>query len=131
MQVVEDRPQEYYDALEQLKHSFHKSIEIVQKLREIGAKFGLSNDMVRKDIETALQGALTTRQIRNLLPIELKDMKKARFAEVTSAKTPKTFTFRSKIMKYSRDRHVIVITSKMNQDIKPFLGREVTICVSD
>ena len=50
MQIaLTQRPEEYTDAIEALKPSFVKSIEIVQKLNVLGQKYGLSSQEIRKD----------------------------------------------------------------------------------
>jgi hypothetical protein len=50
MQIaLTQRPKEYTDAIEALKHSFVKSIEIVQKLNVLGQKYGLSSQEIMKD----------------------------------------------------------------------------------
>jgi hypothetical protein len=68
MEVVTlERPQEYQQALEELKHSFHKAVELVQRLKEIGTKHGLSNEQIRKDIELALANVVKPRTLRTLL----------------------------------------------------------------
>ncbi|HXP50629.1 MAG TPA: hypothetical protein VN922_11775, partial [Bacteroidia bacterium] len=75
MQVVtlfgKKRPPEYLHAIEELKKSFVKSIDIVNRLRDLGLKYGLSKEEIRKDIELALEGVVKPRQLRSLLPLEL------------------------------------------------------------
>lgn len=52
------RPKEYLDAIEELKKSFIRSIDIVNKLRDLGLKYGLSKEDIRRDIELALEGVV-------------------------------------------------------------------------
>lgn len=63
-----ERPQEYLEAIEDLKKSFTRSIDIVHKLHDLGLKFGLNKQEIRRDIEQALEGIVKPRQLRNLLP---------------------------------------------------------------
>jgi hypothetical protein len=72
------RPPEYLRAIEELKKSFVKSIEIVNRIRDLGLKYGLSKEEIRKDIELALEGVVKPRQLRSLLPLELKNINKIR-----------------------------------------------------
>jgi hypothetical protein len=72
------RPKEYLDAIEELKKSFIHSIDIVNKLRDLGLKYGLSKEDIRRDIELALEGVVKPRQLRSLLPLELKNVNKIR-----------------------------------------------------
>ena len=85
------RPPEYCRAIEELKKSFVNSIEIVKRLRDLGLKYGLSKEEIRKDIELALEGVVKPRQLRSLLPLELKNTKFAnktrRKAAVAAAST--------------------------------------------
>jgi hypothetical protein len=46
--------------------------DIAKRLYEQGKKDGLDNDSIRKDIEAALAGVVKSRQLRNILPSELK-----------------------------------------------------------
>jgi len=71
------RPPEYPHAIEELKKSFVKSIDIVNRL-DLGLKYGLSKEEIRKDIELALEGVVKPRQLRSLLPLELKNVNKIR-----------------------------------------------------
>jgi len=72
------RPPEYLHAIEELKKSFVKSIDIVNRPRDLGLKYGLSKEEIRKDIELALGGVVKPRQLRSLLPLELKNVSKIR-----------------------------------------------------
>ena len=110
MQVLDKgkEKQDYYDALEQLKHSFHRSIEIVLKLRDLGAKYGLSNEIIRSDIEQILEGIIKPRQLRNLLPPELKHVKKANKAKHVAAITASTIVFQYQIT-VNQDKRKIAI----------------------
>ena len=42
--------------LNELKHSFVKSIELVTKLYQIGIKCGLSKEQIKYDVEKILEG---------------------------------------------------------------------------
>jgi hypothetical protein len=66
------RSNEYIQLILQLKDSFHAPIDIALKLFEQGKKDGLSNEVIREDIEVALEGIIKERQLRNVLPLELK-----------------------------------------------------------
>jgi D-aminopeptidase len=105
------RPPEYLRAIEELKKSFVKSIEIVNRLRNFGLKYGLSKDEIRKDIELALEGVVKPRQLRSLLPLELKNVNKIRVqakkevAADAAAKHPEpTIEFRGKISRMGNRR---------------------------
>ena len=63
-----ERPQEYLEAIEDLKKSFTRSIYGVHKLHDLGLKFGLNKQEIRRDFEQALEGIVKPRQLRNLLP---------------------------------------------------------------
>ena len=87
MQVVttlsnNKRPPEYLHAIEELKKSFVKSIEIVNRLRDLGLKYGLSKEEIRRDIERGLEGVVKPRQLRSLLPLELKNVNKIRVQQL-------------------------------------------------
>jgi hypothetical protein len=66
------RSNEYIQLIQQLKDSFHAPIDIALKLFEQGKKDGLCNEVIREDIELALEGIIKERQLRNVLPLELK-----------------------------------------------------------
>jgi hypothetical protein len=128
-----ERPPEYLRTMEELKHSFVKSIEIVNKLHELGIKYGLSKQEIRKDIETSLQGIVKPRQLRSILPLELKrkyningNGKTAAAAELRNAAKP--FQFSGKIVRYSRGRHCIVISEKT--DVKRFAGKPLNVVIT-
>lgn len=63
---------EYLQLIEELKRSINSSIDIASKLFEQGKRDGLSNEVIRQDIELALEGVIKDRQLRNILPPELK-----------------------------------------------------------
>ncbi len=58
--------------IEQLKHSINSSVDIALRLYEQGKRDGLTNKRIREDIEIALSGIVKERQLRNILPLELK-----------------------------------------------------------
>jgi actin-like ATPase involved in cell morphogenesis len=143
MQVLDKGKQDYYDALDELKQSFHKSIEIVNKLRDLGHKCGLSNEIIRKDIEQALQGIVKARQIRALLPLELKRGYKSNTNNKTAgaAELPKLHTKLSKTPTLSFVATVIVnaekrkvsIPAKFRNDIDRYYvgaGKKVKVQIS-
>ena len=66
------RSSEYLQLLRELKQSFVKAGEMVIILYEQGKKDGLPNHIIRKDIETVLDGVVKERRLRELLPLELK-----------------------------------------------------------
>jgi hypothetical protein len=70
--VPAKRTEEYISILQQLKSSFIRAGEMVVKLYERGKKDGLPNHVIRQDIETALDGVVKERRLRELLPLELK-----------------------------------------------------------
>jgi hypothetical protein len=85
------RSREYLEALEHLKTSFVKSIDIGQKLHDLGLKYGLSAQEIRKDIESALEGIVKPRQLRSLLPLELKQKQNHTHASKKVAANKKIF----------------------------------------
>jgi hypothetical protein len=130
-----NRPLEYRHAIEELKKSFVKSIEIVNKLRDLGVKYGLSPMEVRKDIEIALNGIVKPRQLRSILPLELKrkyhsnsnkNTNSAAAAELRNAIKP--FQFSGKIVRYSRGRHCIIISDKT--DVRRFEGKTLNVAIT-
>ena len=124
-----ERPAEYLHAIEELKSSFVKSIEIVNKLKDLGLKYGLSPMEVRKDIETSLQGIVGKRQLRNLLPLELKDTTKIHSKKAAAAIAAKSLTLVDmKINRYSRNRKCIIISDKI--DTKKFEGLPLKVCIT-
>jgi hypothetical protein len=113
------RPKEYLDAIEELKKSFIRSIDIVNKLRYLGLKYGHFKEEIRRDIELALE-VVKPRQLRSPLPLELKNVNKSRqqpkkppqkrVAAVAAAKPlpPFIIEFRGKISKMGK-RYVICV----------------------
>jgi hypothetical protein len=67
-----ERSEEYTRLLHELKNSFVSAGTMAERLYEQGKKDGLSNEEIRKDIETALDGVVKERRLRKILPIELK-----------------------------------------------------------
>jgi hypothetical protein len=67
-----ERSNEYLILLEELKNSFVNAGDMVLRLYEQGKKDGLTNNIIRKDIVTALDGIVKERRLRDLLPLELK-----------------------------------------------------------
>jgi hypothetical protein len=70
--AVEPKQQEYQAMLNELKHSFVKFIDLVTKLYQIGIKCGLSKEQIKYDVEKILEGIVKPRQLRAILPLELK-----------------------------------------------------------
>ena len=66
------RSEEYTKLLEELRNSFVSAANMAVKLYEQGKKDGLSNEVIRKDIETTLDGIVKERRLREILPTELK-----------------------------------------------------------
>jgi hypothetical protein len=66
------RSQEYTKLLEELRNSFVSAANMAVRLYEQGKKDGLSNEVIRKDIEVALEGIVKERRLREVLPLELK-----------------------------------------------------------
>jgi hypothetical protein len=67
-----ERSEEYTKLLEELKQSFVSAANMAVKLYEQGKKDGLSNEVIRKDIEATLEGVVKERRLREILPLELK-----------------------------------------------------------
>lgn len=133
MQVLElrhgdrHRPLEYRKVIEELKKSIVKSIDIVKKLHKLGLEHGLTSQEIRQDIERALAGVVKPRQLRSLLPLELKNVNKIRpvnraksvVAAAAAANKPlpqHVIEFRGKISKmgsrYVVRQHISMITSE-------------------
>jgi hypothetical protein len=70
--IVPKRSIKYIKLRQELKHSFNGSADIADRMYEQGKKDGLSNSTIREDIETTLYGVVKGRQLRNILPLELK-----------------------------------------------------------
>jgi hypothetical protein len=66
------RSEEYSKLLEELKQAFVSAADVAVKLYEQGKKDGLSNEAIRKDIETTFDGVVKERRLREVLPVELK-----------------------------------------------------------
>ena len=64
------RSEEYSKLLEELKQAFVSVANVAVKLYEQGKKDGLSNEAIRKDIETTFDGIVKERG--EILPAELK-----------------------------------------------------------
>ena len=144
MQVValsgSKRPPEYLHAIEELKKSFVKSIDIVNRLRDLGLKYGLSKEEIRKDIELALEGVVKPRQLRSLLPLELKNVNKIRVqqqqpkpkkqvAAAAAAKQPEpVIEFRGKISRMG-NRRIIGVPSYLFEHVKRVGIREIKVMI--
>ena len=144
MQVVtlsgSKRPPEYLHAIEELKKSFVKSIEIVNRLRDLGLKYGLSKEEIRKDIELALEGVVKPRQLRSLLPLELKNVNKIRVqqqqpkpkkqvAAAAAAKQPEpVIEFRGKISRMG-NRRIIGVPSYLLEQAERVGTREIKVMI--
>ena len=146
MQVVtttlssDKRPPEYLRAIEELKKSFVKSIEIVNRLRDLGLKYGLSKEEIRKDIELALEGVVKPRQLRSLLPLELKNVSKIRVqqqqpkpkkqvAAAAAAKLPEpAIEFRGKISRMGK-RRIICVPSYLFDHVERLGAREIKVMI--
>lgn len=133
------RPKEYLDAIEELKKSFIRSIDIVNKLRDLGLKYGLSKEEIRRDIELALEGVVKPRQLRSLLPLELKDINKIRVqpkkpqkkvAAAAAAKPmpPSIIEFRGKISKMGK-RYVVCVPTYLNEHVEKLRGKETKFMI--
>ena len=66
------RSEEYVGFLKELKHAFVSAANVAVKLYEQGKKDGLSNEAIRKDIETTFDGIVKERRLGEILPAELK-----------------------------------------------------------
>lgn len=139
------RPKEYLDAIEELKKSFIRSIDIVNKLRDLGLKYGLSKEEVRRDIELALEGVVKPRQLRSLLPLELKNTKfsnktkpkpKPKAAAAAASKPlPQTppqpqpiIEFRAKISKMG-DKRMICVPTYLHKHVQNLGVREIKVMI--
>jgi hypothetical protein len=142
------RPPEYLHAIEELKKSFVKSIEIVNRLRDLGLKYGLSKVEIRKDIELALDGVVKPRQLRSLLPLELKNTKfanknktrpKAAAAAASRAKPlsppapaaplpQPVIEFRGKISRMG-NRRIIGVPSYLFEHVERLGTREIKVMI--
>lgn len=67
-----ERSEAYLELLGELKNTFVKAGNLVIRLYKQGKKEGLDSELIRSDIVSALNRALSERQIRNLMPLELK-----------------------------------------------------------
>ena len=65
------RSEEYSKLFEELRNSFVSAANMAVKLYEQGKKDGLSNEEIRKDIETTLDVKVKERRLRGILPAEL------------------------------------------------------------
>lgn len=144
MQVVtlsgSKRAPEYLHTIEELKKSFVKSIDIVNRLRDLGLKYGLSKEEIRKDIEQALEGVVKPRQLRSLLPLELKNVSKIRVqqqqpkpkkqvAAAAAAKQPEpVIEFRGKISRMG-NRRIIGVPSYLFEHVKRVGTREIKVMI--
>ena len=144
MQVVtlsgSKRPSEYLHTIEELKKSFVKSIDIVNRLQDLGLKYGLSKEEIRKDIEQALEGVVKPRQLRSLLPLELKNVSKIRVqqqqpkpkkqdAAAAAAKQPEpVIEFRGKISRMG-NRRIIGVPSYLFEHVKRVGTREIKVMI--
>lgn len=145
MQVLEvrhdnKRPAEYLKAIEELKQHFTRSIQVVNKLHDLGLKYGLSKQEIRADIERALAGVVSSRQLRSLLPLELKNANKIRIpkkppqnvAAYTAAKRLTTINeailleWRGKIVKMG-NRRVVCVPAYLKEHATKLEGRELKI----
>jgi hypothetical protein len=134
------RPPEYLHAIEELKKSFVKSIDIVNRLRDLELKYGLSKNEIRKDIELALEGVVKPRQLRSLLPLELKNVNKSRVlqqqpkpkkqvAAAAAAKQPEpVIEFRGKISRMG-NRRIIGVPSYLFEHVKRVGTREIKVMI--
>lgn len=68
----QQRPSEYLLQLEQLKHNFKRTRDIITNIIDIGLKHDLTKEEIRNDIEVALHGIVKPRQLIALLPTQLK-----------------------------------------------------------
>lgn len=72
------RSLEYTRLIEELKECIVSTTAAAQRLYEQGKKDGLSNEVIRKDIELALGGIVKERRLREILPPQLKHVSKVR-----------------------------------------------------
>lgn len=144
MQVVtlsgSKRPPEYLHTIEELKKSFVKSIDIVNRLRDLGLKYGLSKEEIRKDIEQALEGVVKPRQLRSLLPLELKNVSKIRVqqqqpkpkkqvaAAAAAKQSEPVIEFRGKISRMG-NRRIIGVPSYLFEHVKRVGTREIKVMI--
>lgn len=70
--LILNRSEKYLQLLKDLKEWGHNGVDIGMMIYEQGKKDGLPNDIIRRDIELALEGVVKERQLRNILPLELK-----------------------------------------------------------
>jgi hypothetical protein len=66
------RSGEYSKLLEELKQAFVSAADVAVKLYEQGKKDGLSNEAIRKDIETTFDGIVKERRLSEILPTKSK-----------------------------------------------------------
>jgi len=64
-----ERSEEYLGLLKELKESFTTPIDIALKIRKQGKKDGLSNDIIREDIEIALEGTPSSSNVSHFLDV--------------------------------------------------------------
>jgi len=134
------RPPEYLHTIEELKKSFVKSIDIVNRLRDLGLKYGLSKEEIRKDIEQALEGVVKPRQLRSLLPLELKNVSKIRVqqqqpkpkkqvaAAAAAKQSEPVIEFRGKISRMG-NRRIIGVPSYLFEHVKRVGTREIKVMI--
>src|SRR5215472_2273324 len=134
------RPPEYLHTIEELKKSFVKSIDIVNRLRDLGLKYGLSKEEIRKDIEQALEGVVKPRQLRSLLPLELKIVSKIRVqqqqpkpkkqvaAAAAAKQSEPVIEFRGKISRMG-NRRIIGVPSYLFEHVKRVGTREIKVMI--
>jgi hypothetical protein len=130
MQVLDSSKgkQDYYDALEQLKHSYHKTVEIVQNIYDLGLKYGLSNEVIRKDIERALSDIIKPRQIRNLLPQQLKHLEKANKTVRQSLPHKDKIVFTARLSKMGERK--IFINVPRAVDVSKVWGKDLNVTLA-
>ena len=64
---TKERSAEYTRLLTELKNSFVSAANMATRLYDQGKKDGLSNEVIRHDIEKALEGVVKERRLRMIL----------------------------------------------------------------
>ncbi len=113
----------------------------------MGLKYGLSKEDIRRDIELALEGVVKPRQLRSLLPLELKNVKFANKskpkpkpkAAATAASKPllpqalppqpqPIIEFRAKISKMG-DKRMICVPTYLHKHVQNLGVREIKVMI--
>ena len=129
--TVKKPSEELQDLISKVSNAFGKLQDTVNLVLKKGTEEGFTHkelgDMIREKMTNAGYSRMT---MSRYLPSSAKHMEKSRTKSGNKMlpNTAKTFQFPGKIVRYSRGRHCIVISDKM--DVKRFEGKALNVAIT-